>query len=137
MKKQTTFTILALILVAMMIFFASNSGQKKSNPKTNTKADAEVVPVQIVDGKQIIEVTARGGYNPRDITAKAGVLTILRMKTSGTFDCSSAFVIPSLGIQKMLPSTGVTDFEIPAQTSGSSINGTCGMGMYRMQINFQ
>jgi hypothetical protein len=37
----------------------------------------------------------------------------------------------------MLPATGVTDFEIPAQTSGSTIHGTCGMGMYRLQINFQ
>ena len=121
----------------MLIFFASNSGPKNSNPTINTKADTEVVPVQIVDGKQIIEVTARGGYNPRDIIAKAGVPTILRMKTSGTFDCSSAFVIPSLGIQKMLPSTGATDFDIPAQVPGSTINGTCGMGMYSLHINFQ
>ena len=121
----------------MLIFFASNSGPKNTKPKQNTAADTTVVPVQIVDGKQIIEVTARGGYNPRDITAKAGVPTILRMKTSGTFDCSSAFVVVSLGIQKMLPQTGVTDFEIPAQTPGSVINGTCGMGMYRMQINFE
>ena len=59
------------------------------------------------------------------------------MKTSGTFDCSAAFVIPSLNIQKMLPQTGVTDIEIPSQTSGSNIAGTCGMGMYRLNINFQ
>jgi plastocyanin domain-containing protein len=137
MKNQKNTIILALILVAMMIFFVSNMGQKNTTTQTNKVDDTTVAQLQIIDGKQIIEVTARGGYNPREITAKAGVPTILRMKTSGTFDCSSAFVIPSLGVQKMLPATGVTDFEIPAQTSGSTIHGTCGMGMYRLQINFQ
>jgi plastocyanin domain-containing protein len=121
----------------MLIFFVSNLGTKNTNTAVNTRVNTEVAPVQIVDGKQIIEVNARGGYNPRDITAKAGVPTILRMKTSGTFDCSSAFVIPSLQIQKMLPATGVTDFEIPAQAPGSTMHGTCGMGMYSLQINFQ
>lgn len=138
MKNQKITIILALILVAMLIFFASNSGPKKiSTDNTNTRVDIAVASVQIVDGKQIIEVTARGGYNPREITAKAGVPTILRMKTSGTFDCSASFVIPALGVQKMLPATGVTDFEIPAQIPGSTIHGTCGMGMYSLNINFQ
>lgn len=138
MKQQKITIILSLVLVAMMIFFASNSGSK--NLETNKKNiidNTKVVPVQIIDGKQIIEVTARGGYNPREITAKANTPTILRMRTSSTFDCSAAFVISSLNVQKMLPATGVTDFEIPAQTSGSVIHGTCGMGMYSLIINFQ
>jgi plastocyanin domain-containing protein len=134
--KQKTTIILALVLVVMLIFFASNSRPKLITSTVDTGSDTKVASVQIIDGKQIIEVTARGGYNPKDIYAKAGVPTILRMKTSGTFDCSSAFVIPSLNIEKMLPPTGVTDFEIPAQTSSSTIYGTCGMGMYRLQINF-
>ena len=121
----------------MMIFFASNAGKNNSSNTANNINDTKVAPVQIVDGKQIIEVGVRGGYNPRDVVAKAGVPTILRMKTSGTFDCSSSFVIASLGVQKMLPATGVTDIEIPAQNSGSSIHGTCGMGMYSLNINFQ
>jgi plastocyanin domain-containing protein len=137
MKQQTTFITLSIILVAMMIFFASNAGKGTPNSPKNTDTDTGVTPVQIVDGVQIIEVTARGGYNPREIIAKAGVPTVLRMKTSGTFDCSSAFVIPSLGIQKMLPATGVTNFDIPIQESGASIKATCSMGMYNLQINFQ
>ncbi len=133
--KQKIIIIVCLIFAGGLIYFASNSGQVPASSKNS--GDTKVVAVQIVDGKQIIEVTARGGYNPRDIVAKANIPTILRMKTSGTFDCSAAFVIPSLNIQKMLPQTGVTDIEIPSQTSGSNIAGTCGMGMYRLNINFQ
>ncbi|MEI6480056.1 MAG: cupredoxin domain-containing protein [bacterium] len=137
MSKQNIFIIISLVLVFVLIFFASSSRNNLGSNSQNSKDDTKVAAVQIVDGKQIIEVVARGGYNPRDVVAKANIPTILRMKTSGTFDCSAAFVIPSLGIQKMLPQTGVTDIEIPSQTSGSNIAGTCGMGMYRLNINFQ
>lgn len=134
--KQKLIIIVCLIFAGGLIYFASNSGQVPASSK-NSGSDAKVATVQIVDGKQVIEVVAHGGYNPRDIVAKANVPTILRMKTSGTFDCSAAFVIPSLNIQKMLLQTGVTDFEIPVQTSGSNISATCGMGMYRLNISFQ
>ena len=135
--KQKLIIILCVAFVGGLIFVASNSKQQTTASSKNFGSDTKVAAVQIIDGKQIIEVMARGGYNPRDIVAKANIPTILRMKTSGTFDCSAAFVIPSLGIQKMLPQTGVTDIEIPSQTSGSNIAATCGMGMYRLNINFQ
>jgi plastocyanin domain-containing protein len=58
--------------------------------------------VSIVDGKQVIEILARGGYSPRKTVAKAGVPTILRVKTQNTYDCSSALVIPALNYRKFL-----------------------------------
>lgn len=137
MKKNSLLIIISIVFVGILIFFVSGAGKKTGDDAKNTGSNTKVETVQMIDGKQIIEVIARGGYNPRDIVAKAGVPTILRMKTSGTFDCSAAFVVPSLGIQKMLPQTGVTDFEIPVQKAGANITGTCGMGMYRLNINFQ
>jgi plastocyanin domain-containing protein len=88
------------------------------------------------NGKQIIEISARGGYAPRQSIAKSGIPTVIRMKTSGTFDCSSALSIPSLGIRLNLPSSGTKDIEIPAQQSGSTLAATCAMGMYNFQIQF-
>ena len=58
--------------------------------------NGNIVPennVSIVNGKQIIQIQARGGYQPRRSTAKAGLPTILRFSTSGTFYCSSFFLI--------------------------------------------
>jgi len=91
--------------------------------------------VTVVDGKQIVDIYVKGGYQPKISTAKAGIPTILRFKTQGTFDCSSSIRIPSLNISKALPQTGETDIDIGTQTA-TTLQGTCGMGMYQFQINF-
>jgi plastocyanin domain-containing protein len=92
--------------------------------------------VSVVDGKQIIEITAKGGYQPRKSVAKAGIPTVIRFNTSGTFDCSSSIRIPSLGISKILPQTGSTDIDIGSPTV-ATLKGTCGMGMYPFEVDFQ
>jgi plastocyanin domain-containing protein len=96
-----------------------------------------VISGTVVDGTQVIEVRVKGGYAPRFVVAKANTPTVLRMKTQGTFDCSSALVIPSLGYRKNLPASGVTDIEVPPQTTGTSLKGVCAMGMYSFLVNFQ
>jgi len=88
------------------------------------------------NGTQIVEISARGGYSPRVTSAKAGVATTLRVKTRGTFDCSSALVIPSLGYRANLPPSGMTEIQIPPQSAGTSLRGVCVMGMYNFSINF-
>lgn len=93
-------------------------------------------PVEVVDGKQIITVTAKGGYKPRKVAAKADMPTLLRMKTQSTFDCSASFIIPDLGIEKMLPATGTTEFDLGTQVGGTEIVGLCSMGMYSFTITF-
>jgi plastocyanin domain-containing protein len=92
--------------------------------------------VSIVDGVQIIEIRAKGGYQPRVSVAEAGIPTILRFNTKGTFDCSAAVRIPSLGIEKILPQSGATDIALGEQDAGT-LQGTCGMGMYPFEIEFQ
>lgn len=92
--------------------------------------------VSIVGGKQIIEISAKGGYSPRVSTAKAGVPTVLRVITRGTFDCSSILVIPSLNYSARLQPTGEKDIEIPSQQAGTVLRASCGMGMYNFQIQF-
>lgn len=106
--------------------------------KSASLESGDVLPVNnvsVVDGKQIIEINARGGYQPRKSVAKAGLPTIIRFKTGGTFDCSASVRIPVLNISKILPQTGVTDIEISPQAA--LLRGTCGMGMYPFEIDFQ
>ncbi|MEO8637308.1 MAG: cupredoxin domain-containing protein [Candidatus Taylorbacteria bacterium] len=92
--------------------------------------------VSIVDGKQIIEIWAKGGYQPRKSTAKAGIPTILRFNTNGTFDCSSSVRIPSMNVSKSLPQSGSTDIDIGLGILGT-LQGSCGMGMYPFEVEFQ
>jgi len=92
--------------------------------------------VRIINGKQIIEIRAKGGYQPRKSLAQAGIPTVLRFDTNGTFDCSSVVRIPSLGISKVLPLSGSTDIDI-GNPKLTLLQGTCGMGMYPFEIDFQ
>jgi plastocyanin domain-containing protein len=128
MKATIIAVFVAAVLIGGALTFVNNRGD--SVPVVNENN------VTIVDGKQIIEIRAKGGYLPEKSIAKAGIPTILRFDTSGTFDCSSSVRIPSMDISKILPQTGTTDIDIGIQNAGT-FNGTCGMGMYPFEVEFQ
>ncbi len=126
--------IIISILVATVIIGGTIILLQKNTPSSVRAASSTV---SVVDGKQIVSITAKGGYSPRTNTAKAGVPTIIRVTTNSTFDCSSALTIPSIGYRKNLPLSGVTDIELPPQQAGTTLQGLCSMGMYNFSINFQ
>jgi plastocyanin domain-containing protein len=108
---------------------------------SSPESDAPVVEegtsnVTVVDGTQIISIRAKGGYSPKLTDAKAGIPTVLRVSTNGTFDCSSALRIPSLRVSQTLPMNGTTDIPLGTLESGI-LQGNCSMGMYPFQINVQ
>ena len=135
MNKNTIIAI--LISLALILFALLLSNEKLSNTGTNTQKESTLVNnVSIVDGKQIIKITAKGGYTPDKSIAKAGIPTVLRFNTNGTFDCSSSVRIPSMNIFKMLTQSGATDIDLGSQKTGT-LDGSCGMGMYPFEIEFQ
>lgn len=125
-------TLVAIIFAGVLIggaFLLSN--------KPNTGISAEPGSnVSTIDGKQVITIDAKGGYAPAITHARAGVPTVLRVATTGTFDCSSALTIPAIGYKNNLPPSGMTDIEVPAQKSGTTMRGLCAMGMYNFQVQF-
>lgn len=92
--------------------------------------------VEVREGVQYVTIYAKGGYSPRVSTAQAGIPTKLVVKTNGTYDCSAALVIRSLGYQNILPSTGEEVIDIGVQEAGVTLQGTCSMGMYAFAVNF-
>lgn len=127
MKATIISVIMAVVLIGGAFILARNGPSGAGTASANN--------VSIVDGKQIIEITARGGYQPRKSVAKAGVPTVIRFVTKGTFDCSSSVRIASLGISKSLPQTGSTDIDIGTGKLGT-LQGSCGMGMYPFEVEF-
>lgn len=128
MKSTIISIVVALGLIGGAMFLSSNnSGPTNSVPANN---------VSVVNGQQIVTINAKGGYQPQKSIAKAGLPTVLRFVTSGSFDCSSSIRIPSLGISKILPQSGNTDIDAGTQQVGV-LQGTCGMGMYRFEVDFQ
>ncbi len=103
--------------------------------KSDTGSSASADNVTIVGDKQVIDLRAKGGYSPKQSTAKAGVPTVLKVDTNGTFDCSSVIRIPGMNITKNLPPSGSTEIDLGNPQVGL-LQGTCGMGMYRFAINF-
>jgi len=122
--------ILSVVVAALVIGGAIIFSQKP-------EGSGQVVQnVSMESETQVIEIDARGGYSPRFSTAKAGVPTVLRLKTNGTYDCSAAVTIPSINFRKNLEATGVTEVEIPAHTAQGTLEGTCSMGMYNFSVRF-
>ena len=119
------------IVIAVGLIVGAVLLSKNTVPEVATAAT-----VSIVDGKQIIEIHAKGGYQPRKIAAQSNIPTILRFDTSGTFDCSASVRIPSMDITQNLPASGSVDIPIGTQAS-STLQGTCSMGMYPFEIDFK
>lgn len=129
--QNISIVVLVLIVVIAISATAFAGGLGSGVENTNTDTISEL------DGKQLITVSAKNGYFPGVIEAKAGLETILRISTNSTFDCSASLNITKIGVKKNLPATGNTDFEIEAQAKGSEIEGLCSMGgMYGFKIRF-
>lgn len=131
MNKQVAMSIIisGLLIVGAILFVSDGSATDANTGNSSV--------VSNVDGKQFIDISAKGGYSPRIITAKAGAPTTLRVKTRGTYDCSGSLVIPSLRYQKLLQPSGVEEIIISAEQAQGAMRGLCAMGMYSFQIRFQ
>ncbi len=128
MKTIILSIVVAVAFISGAIIISKNGDRSQVNSGGNN--------VSIENGKQIIEITAKGGYQPRKSLAKAGLPTVIRFNTEGTFDCSSSIRIPSLKISKYLPQTGTTDIYI-GTPEASTLRGSCGMGMYSFEVEFE
>lgn len=125
MKSNVIAIIAAAVIIGAAFMFATRAPQVASTDN-----------VYMENGKQIVEITAKGKYTPQLTAAKAGVPTVLRMKTNGTYDCTMALKVPSVGYQNYLPNSGTTDIEVPAKAAGETMQGICSMGMYNFEIRF-
>lgn len=112
--------------LSVQLFFPSGT-------QTGSREEGLANNVTEVEGKQYIEVRAKGGYLPRVSVAKAGIPTVLRLRTEGTFDCSSQVRIPSLNVSQSLSSSGVTEVDLGVLKPGI-LQGACSMGMYSFEI---
>lgn len=127
--KSTIVSVLIALAIMVGAALVSRSGP----------AEPAIVPGSnaiVENGAQVVAVRAKGGYAPRTSVAKAGMPTIIRFETSGTFDCSSAVRIPSMNIMKNLPPSGTTDIDIGTPATGA-LQGSCGMGMYPFEVVFE
>lgn len=132
MNKVLISSLIVTVLAIGGIFILLRGNPSKTSTHTNEQTN-----VSVINGKQIVQIKAKGGYAPRVTTASANIPTLINIQTNGTFDCSSALTVPAVGFRKNLPTTGVTQIEVPPQQPGATIKGVCSMGMYSFTVNFE
>jgi hypothetical protein len=152
MKTSTAVVIAGIILIGAWYMTSGGSDSSRGDtlknptmnfpdgakPTINGNDTASVSDNSVIkNGVQYVTITARGGYQPRSSTAKAGVPTKIVMKTDGAYDCSTSLVIRSLSFRGLLPSTGETVIDAGTPKVGDTLQGVCGMGMYSFAINFK
>lgn len=130
--------IVVLILGLVSVDSAFNLLGLPSASRTLRQLNQPQVVEQVpADGSAILTLSAaNNGYFPQTIYAQAGVPLTLNVVTDNTQSCSRAFVIPALGINTLLPTTGTVPLDIPPQAAETSLFFTCSMGMYTGQIVF-
>ena len=129
-KIALSIITVALVIGLGIIFFGG------SQNSTETSSAQSGQNIEIRDGVQYITIDAKGGCSPRVSSAQADVPTKLIVRTNGTYDCSSALVIRSIGYQKILPQTGEEIIDVGIPKAGTPLQGTCSMGMYNFVVNF-
>jgi hypothetical protein len=138
--KKTIVPVMFLLLFVPALFaLTSCRSDYRNAPGSEAEATAVTETTsQAVNqaNQQVIEVIASGGYSPRKIEAKAGVPTVLIMKSEGAYGCERAFNIPELKISEILPENGQTQFDLGTHAKGTKLLGVCSMGMYSFQIFF-
>lgn len=129
MNKTISIIITIVFVIGIGILFF---GPSKKAPSTGIPLAQNV---EIRNGIQYVTIHARGGYSPSVSTAQANIPTKLTVKTNGTYDCSAALVIRSIGYQKILPNTGEEIIDLGTPQTGT-LRGLCSMGMYNFAVNF-
>ncbi len=127
-KLTTTFLVImfAVVIIAGTVLLLGNS---KGNNVSGTS---------VVNGnEQILEIKAvSGGYSPNKLSAKAGIPGKIIFPAVQSFGCQNSVVIPDLDASKVLSRNSDTEFAFQAQPVGKTIKGSCAMGMYDFEINF-
>ena len=100
-----------------------------------TPADASTVTTD--GGTQTAVITViPGHYSPGNVLVKAGVPTQLVFRSDHAGGCERALVIPSLGVQQVLPENGDTTIDAGTLRPGT-LEYSCAMGMYSGRITVE
>lgn len=134
MKNIIAISVTVIVVIGIVVLFVvkgrtENSAQKDAAPNTTNAVTTE-------NDTQYVNITAKGGYIPRQITAKADMKTVIRITSAGAFDCSSSVVIPDLQYEKYIQPQQTVEIPVPLEKTTGTLQGLCSMGMYNFAIDF-
>ena len=94
----------------------------------------EVVTAAVhASGRQEVDVTVKGGYQPAAIQVKAGQPVRLNFTRREASTCGEEVIFPGFGKRAHLPENQTVSLEVVPDTPGE-YEFTCGMNMYRGKL---
>jgi plastocyanin domain-containing protein len=84
-------------------------------------------------GRQEVDVTVKGGYQPAAIQVQAGQPVRLNFTRREASTCGEELIFPSFGKRLHLPENQTVSLEVVPDTPGE-YEFTCGMNMYRGKL---
>ncbi len=115
---------------------SAQSGKSSQTANSASAGSSSGSSAEATGGNVVTINVAGNGYSPRVSHARANQPLQMALVTKNTGGCARAFVIPSLQLQKVLPATGTTTINVPAQKPGTKLYYSCSMGMYNGVIIF-
>lgn len=135
MKNIIAISVTAVVVIGVVVFFVMQKSNNGSVQQNTTQNISNAVTTE--SDTQYINITAKGGYTPRNVTAKANTKTVIRITSAGAFDCSSSVVIPDLNYENYIQPQQTVEIPVPLEKTTGRLQGLCSMGMYNFAINFQ
>jgi plastocyanin domain-containing protein len=84
-------------------------------------------------GRQEVDVTVKGGYQPAAIVVQAGQPVRLNFTRREASTCGEEVILPSFGKRAHLPENQTVSLEVVPEKPGE-YEFTCGMHMYRGKL---
>ncbi|MCY7366360.1 MAG: heavy metal translocating P-type ATPase, partial [Frankiaceae bacterium] len=91
-------------------------------------APRKAVGAQLEGGRQVVDITVRGGYSPNLVRIEAGKPVRLRFDRQENSDCSARVVFPDLRKSASLAAFGTTTLDLDISEPGE-YSWACGMNM--------
>ena len=94
----------------------------------------ETVSAAVTDhGRQVVDVTVKGGYQPAAIQVKAGQPVRLNFTRCEASTCGEEVIFSGFGKRAHLPENQTVSLEVVPDKPGE-YEFTCGMNMYRGKL---
>lgn len=134
-KYYLTFQkVIAVLIVMIGVYYLSNFlGIYGVNFNVFATKQAQINNVEMDNGVQVLRMNVdSSGYSPNFFTVQKNIPVKWLIIGEDVYGCQGYFIVPSLGYQKTLQ-PGENKIEFTSKEAGT-INFSCGMGMFRGQI---
>lgn len=127
--------IAAIVLIILSLLNLRNTlGLAGINLNINLSGSQKSVDNTNITSSPTVEFL-QNGYSPNSVSVPAGADVVMTLKNTSGSGCIQSFVIPKLGVQKVVRVGTSETVQFKAPSERGQIAFMCGMGMYRGVIN--